>query len=114
MQDCLAADLLPSMFVAIDDTGELGGSAALVAHDMDTRADLGPWLAAVYVAPGFRRRGIGSQLVRHIMTFAHQHKLLPAYLFTPDQQALYERLGWQTLAVEPYHNHQVTVMWLQG
>ncbi len=113
MHECMNSDPVPSMFIAVDDDDNLAGSAALVAHDMDTHPELSPWLAAVYVAPEFRRRGIGSQLVRHVMSFARQHNLLPAYLFTPDQEALYARLGWLTLKVEPYHNHQVTVMCLE-
>jgi GNAT superfamily N-acetyltransferase len=39
----------------------------LVAHDMDTRMDLSPWLAGVFVAPHHRRRGVGAALVQRII-----------------------------------------------
>jgi len=59
---------IPTTFVAYDTTkaGDkvLIGSASLIAQDMDTRPELSPWLASVYVAAEHRRQGIGSSLVR--------------------------------------------------
>jgi predicted N-acetyltransferase YhbS len=40
------------------------GSAQLIAHDMDTRMELTPWLAGVYTAAEYRGRGIGIGLDR--------------------------------------------------
>ena len=57
---------IPETFVAVKDT-KLVGMASIVKHDMSTRKDLSPWLAAVYVAPESRNRGIGSRLVRTVM-----------------------------------------------
>src|SRR4051812_13873243 len=42
------------------------GTAALRARDMDTRGELTPWLASVYVAASVRRRGLGARLVERI------------------------------------------------
>src|SRR3954463_1643952 len=39
------------------------GIAALRAQDMDTRGELTPWLASVYVATTVRRQGLGARLV---------------------------------------------------
>ena len=54
---------------------ELFGSAAIIEHDMDTRMELSPWLASVFVAPEFRKRGIGSKLVTHVMEQAKNNKI---------------------------------------
>lgn len=107
---CTANDDLPLMLVAVDEQGSPAGTAALVEHDMDTRTNLSPWLASVFVAPPFRRRGIGSQLVQAVMTAGAKAKFETLYLFTTDQAPLYSRLGWHKIATEPYHGHQVVVM----
>ena len=54
---------IPTVIVSFTG-GTLLGSAMLVAHDMDTRMELSPWLAGVFVAPDNRRHGIGAALVR--------------------------------------------------
>jgi GNAT superfamily N-acetyltransferase len=43
------------------------GSAAIIDSDMDTRPELTPWLASVFVAKEFRNQGVGSRLVEHVM-----------------------------------------------
>ena len=53
-------DELPLAVVA-ELQGALVGTAALRASDMDTRPELTPWLASVYVAPWARRAGVGTR-----------------------------------------------------
>ena len=109
MKGYLANDLVPSTFVC-KHQGQLAGSAAIIVSDMDTRPELTPWLASVFVAPPFRRLGIGSKLVRHVMSQAKQAGIANLYLFTPDQAAFYQRLGWTTMALDDYRGCRVTVM----
>lgn len=108
MRAHLLEPLVPTTFVAFDQT--LLGSAAIVVDDMDTHPELTPWLASVYVAPEFRRRGIGSKLVRHMMEQARQHGYAELYLFSPDRARFYAALGWQVLSQELYRGYPVTVM----
>ncbi len=72
--------------------------------------DLTPWLAAVYVLPEFRRRGIGGQLVRAIEAAAIRLQLERLYLFTPDQEAFYARLGWSVLETVEYRHQSNVIM----
>ncbi len=51
-------------------SGNLLGSAMLVAQDMDTRTDLTPWLASVFVAPEHRRQGIATKLIAQVVDAA--------------------------------------------
>jgi predicted N-acetyltransferase YhbS len=100
---------IPEMFVAVEN-GEPVGTASLVVHDLAERKDLSPWLAAVYVAPEFRNRGIGSALVRTVMNEALVLGVEEFYLFTPDKASFYSRLGWKVLEHRERRGEDVTVM----
>ena len=100
---------IPTTFVALD-SGTLLGSASLIAHDMDTRMDLWPWLASVYVAPAHRRHGVGTALVRRAVEEARALEVGRLYLFTPDKEGFYARLGWSVLERIAYRGYQVVVM----
>ena len=100
---------VPSVVVALED-GELCGSAMLVASDMDSRPDLTPWLAGVYVVAACRGRGYGSALVRRIEEEVSRSGIRTLYLYTPDAMDFYERLGWARGERVPYLGEDVTVM----
>ena len=84
-----------------------------VAHDMDTHPELSPWLASVYVAPEFRRQGIGSALVRRVGEEARKLGHQNCYLFTPDRDAFYTQLGWRISSREAYRGEIEIVMELE-
>lgn len=86
------------------------GTASLLLHDMQTNRELSPWLANIYLAPSVRGKGLGKWLVQQVMTEARQLGLTQLYLFTEDQAAFYQRLGWQVLKQELYQDKAVTIM----
>jgi predicted N-acetyltransferase YhbS len=100
---------VPMTVVARSAAGLLG-SASLIAHDMDTRMELSPWLASVYVAPAHRHKGVGSALVREIASRATALGFSTLYLFTPDRAPFYERLGWQVLEHVKYRGYEQVLM----
>jgi GNAT superfamily N-acetyltransferase len=100
---------IPTTVVAFSQD-QPAGSAALIAHDMDTHLELTPWLASVYVSPEHRGRGIGSALVRRIEEEAISLGIEVLHLFTPDRESLYARLHWKVMFREEYRGEQVTVM----
>lgn len=51
---------------------EPAGTVQLVTTDSRERPDLTPWLAALYVAPEYRKRGIGGALVRQLAAEARR------------------------------------------
>ena len=108
MQPFLNDKLIPSTYIAFDDV--LYGSAAIVANDMDNRPELSPWLASVFVYPEYRNRGIGSALVRHVMQQAHKNNIEKLYLYTPDREAFYHKLGWRHIETVHYHGYEVSIM----
>ena len=95
----LNRDTLPIAWVAHSRSQALG-TAALRVHDLPGREDLTPWLGGVFVAPQFRRQGIGAALCRAVEQHAKDlFDIETLYLFTLDQQTWYRNLGWKM--VEP-------------
>ena len=100
---------MPSVVIALED-GALLGSAMLVEHDMETREDLTPWLAGVYVVARKRHSGVGSALVRRIETEAVRLGIERLYLWTPDMMPFYARLGWRFEEGSEYLGMEVAIM----
>lgn len=100
---------IPGTFIALRDD-EIVGTASIVAHDMSTRMDLYPWMAAVFVPPDHRGKGIGSALVRASIDEARYIGLERIYLLTPDRVSFYTRLGWVELEDAEYRGENVTIM----
>lgn len=86
---------VPTVLVAVED-GKLLGSASIVVHDMRGREDLSPWMAGVFVAPAYRRQGIGTKLVLRVVTEAGEQRIPVLYLYTTgkENEDFYARLGW--------------------
>ena len=107
--DSMNRDRIPLTVVALEG-GELLGSASLIAHDMETRMELSPWLASVFVAEQYRRRGIGAELVRRIMSEAGRLKVPLLYLYTVHSERFYAALGWSLLERTAYRDQKIVIM----
>ncbi|HUW44925.1 MAG TPA: GNAT family N-acetyltransferase [Dehalococcoidia bacterium] len=92
------------------DNQELLGTVCLKVHDMDTRLDLSPWLAGLYVSAPRRRQGIGAALVSAIEKKAHELGVEKLYLHTPESETFYSKLGWQVKERPQYHGYPVSLM----
>ena len=101
---------IPTTFIAVSEDEELLGSVTIVDCDMDTRPDLWPWLAGLFVTPEARQQGIGSALVNHAMAFIKSLSISDLYLYTSTAESLYRRLGWQVIDRDVYEGGEVTVM----
>jgi predicted N-acetyltransferase YhbS len=102
-------DKIPVTLVAFEGQ-ELLGTVCLKAHDMDTRLDLTPWLAGLYVSAPRRRQGTGARLVSAIEEKAYELGVKRLYLYTPESETFYSRLGWQLRERTKYHGYPVTLM----
>ena len=131
----LHRDQIPTIFIALQDRTPVG-SAGLLEYDtsvdqtierahiadaargqadlkwLETRIIPTPWLASVYVAPAYRRRGIATQLVRHNMQLAKRLGAETLYLYTETEgaEALYRSLGWQVVERLVYTDMHTTLM----
>lgn len=100
---------IPSIFIAVSEK-QLVGSAAIVPNDMDTKPDLSPWLAAVYVKEGFRHQGIATRLIARCEDEAVRSNVDVWYLYTEYASRLYEKLGWHHMERCEYRGVMVDVM----
>lgn len=113
---CLA-DVLASVdrtrgiprYFACRRSGVLVGCASVIASDLPTRPELGPWLANVYVVPEMRGRGTGVELVDRATRYAASETSM-LYLYTFDRVSLYAKLGWEVFALDRYVDRPITIM----
>lgn len=91
----------------------LCGSAMLVAQDMDSKPEFTPWLAGVYVAPEYRSKGYGAALIERIIKEAATLNMSKIYLYTPDAEDYYLKLGWLIVERCRYRDVNVSIMSFQ-
>ena len=100
---------IPETFIAVENNKFLG-TASLVENDMATRPELTPWLAGVLVDPIFRNKGVGTELVRTVMSEAEIIGINKFYLWTANKMSYYSKLGWQFFEQTNYLKKNVTIM----
>ncbi len=103
---------MPATFLALDDDALLG-TDSLVANDMETRPDLTPWLAGVFVRPESRGTGVGAALVTRAVAEAAALGVARLYLYTHAARGFYERLGWRAIDSAFYEGQDVTIMQIE-
>lgn len=101
---------LPMTFVAMD--GEQVVGMCSLRHDDGLGDEMTPWLGGLIVAPLYRGKGIGEQLVNVIKACAYQIGYDRLYLLTLDKTipTWYSKLGWKTISENKLYHHEVKVM----
>jgi len=95
LREATRTDRIPLAFVAFDGDAPVG-TVSLVENDDEARPDLRPWLAALYVRPAARGRGLGAMLVRECLAAAARLGETRVHLGT-STPVFYARLGAETL-----------------
>jgi GNAT superfamily N-acetyltransferase len=94
LQENLNAEPIPIALVA-HSGAEFLGTASVIAADLKERPQLTPWVAAVWVEPRVRSRGVGAALVERAARDCFALGIARAYLCArPELAGFYERLGW--------------------
>jgi GNAT superfamily N-acetyltransferase len=88
----LHEDELPLALVAFAD--EALGMVSIVEQVAPDGCDLIACLTGLYVAPAWRRQGVGGRLCQRALLEARRLGHVKLSLYTPDQEAFYARLGW--------------------
>jgi GNAT superfamily N-acetyltransferase len=97
LHENLNADPVPMALVAHDGAAFLG-TASVIASDLDERPRYTPWVAAVWVEPQHRSRGIGAALVERAAYHCFGSGANRIYLCAPPARTgFYQRLGWRPI-----------------
>lgn len=104
-------DRLVEVYAALSDEDELLALATLVDDDeLPGVVEPGPWLAAVWVRPSVRRRGIGGEIVAHVRQRAAVLGIERLFLYTEDMADWYASRGWRREREATLNGLAVTVM----
>lgn len=103
-------DKPPLLLLAVED-GAVLGAAELKVQEMAIYPDKEYWLGGVFVAPHYRGRGIGAQLVERIILLAGKFGIEELWLQTERLDGgLYSVHGWQPFESICYRGANVLVM----
>lgn len=91
--------------------GRVVGTASLIEDDeLPDAAEPGPWVAAVFVEPSSRGRGVGAALVAEATRRGHALGFSEVFLYTESGAEWYAKAGWRAVRVARLSGHPVTVM----
>src|SRR6202051_3196462 len=97
LRENLNAEPLPLARVA-NQVAAVLGPASVIASDLPERPHRTPWVAAVWVEPQARRRGVGATLVDRAAQDCFALGIRRVYLCARLQRrSFYEGLGWTPL-----------------
>jgi len=92
-----ASDGIPFALVA-HQGDDYAGSVLVIGNDLDARPDYGPWIAALWIEPAWRRRGIASNLLTAARTRASDQGHKALYLCAnPDKTGFYQARGFRLI-----------------
>lgn len=109
IKKCLNTDKLPITFVAFEND-QLIGTTTLHPTDLPTYTKVSPWLASVIIHPAMRQQGMGSWMVQETMKKAAALGISTWYLYTPDRESFYARMGWKSIDTTVYNEVPGVIM----
>ncbi len=95
-------------FVALSKNKPVG-TVLLIENDHENYKQYRPWLAALYVDPDYRRKGIARKLVTTVKDFAHSRGEDQLFLYTASPN-IYSEMGWQIIETFEEDNSQRFLM----
>jgi GNAT superfamily N-acetyltransferase len=96
--DCITRSIdtpspLPRWYLLVKDDGVICGCFGLITNDFNSRQDLWPWLAALYVEESERGQALGGKMLAYGVAEAKKLGFDTVYLAT-DHIGYYEKYGW--------------------
>jgi N-acetylglutamate synthase-like GNAT family acetyltransferase len=105
-QSCKTDNDVPRFFIAMDNN-RIIGSYALLRSDLNSRQDLTPWFACLYVEPDYRGKNIGSLLQKHALEKAKERGYQKLFLCT-ELTEYYEKTDWKYIGDGYLLNDELT------
>lgn len=85
-------------------------TASIIKYELRDDMARQYWLGEVLTAQAHRGKGIAGKLIRALLETARKEGYPELWLYTPDQQALYAYLGWQSIEEKYVSGEWVSVM----
>ena len=104
----------PHTLVAIAGDGKLAATGSIKLNELPNHPEKIYWIGEIFVLPEYRNQGLGSRVTNALRDYAFANGAPAIYLYTPDQQSLYERLGWSEIGHEIANGEGVSVMVLRA
>jgi predicted GNAT superfamily acetyltransferase len=109
---CQTDNKLPNFYIAIQ-SDIIVGSYALLSSDLNSRQDLKPWFACLFVSPELRGKNIGFTLQKHAIEQANLLGYQQLYLCT-ELEGYYERNNWNYIGDGYIFNGDITRIYKTG
>ncbi|ENG4183648.1 GNAT family N-acetyltransferase [Providencia rettgeri] len=93
-----------------DKNGNLLATASTILHELTGVHQATWWLGEALTVPEARGHKMGSKLIEELYNYYHNLIGQSLYLYTPDMQQLYRRMGWKDVEERIVNHEQVTVM----
>ncbi len=100
----------PFTLVALSAENDFLGTASIKRFELPAHHDKEHWLGEVFIPKGLRGKGIGSSLIGECIKRSFDLGVQALYLYTPDQQRLYERFGWHEALQTVVNDEPVSIM----
>lgn len=98
------------VLLALSPQRQILGTASLTLYELADKPERQYWLSEVFTHPQHRGQGIARSLIARCIEHGRSQGIDELYLYTPDQQALYQKLGWHPLEQRRVAGETVTVM----
>jgi GNAT superfamily N-acetyltransferase len=105
-----AQTAFPRTLVAVTDDGDFAATGSVKLFELPTHPDKVHWIGEIFVLPEHRGKGLGSQIAKSLSEYAFSKGVSEVFLYTPDQQSLYERFGWHEVSQEIVNDETVSIM----
>lgn len=96
--------------LACERDNRLMGTASVIEYELADDPARRYWLGEVFTDAHFRGQGVGSRLTAACIQQAREKQIAQLWLYTPDQQRLYYRLGWREIERREVSGEWVSVM----
>ena len=96
--------------IALSGESEFLGTASVKLYELGDHPEKKHWLGEVFIPRSLRGQGIGSSLIRECLFRSANIGVNTLFLYTPDQQALYERFGWREIETTTVNGEKVSIM----
>lgn len=104
----------PRVLVALGENGTFAATGSVKLHELPSRPAMVHWVGEIFVRPEHRGKGLGSRVTQALSEYAFARGVQELYLYTPDQQSLYARLGWTEVSTKTVNHEVVSIMVLSS